>query len=165
MVFRASIEVTNPGLLEAYAELLEAAPEVVNRLVNRTVNRKRDRLLAAFHKEPGPAVHPLHFTSLRQQKALFASKGFGAGLPTRRSHHLVNAWRLIVLYSSNAITSIILENDDPARPFVIGRRQQPFHKITGWYQEEPLIRRAQRELEDEVESDLIRSFYSIDEAR
>lgn len=165
MVFKASVGVTNPGLLEAYAELLEAAPEVVNRLVNRTVNRNRDRLLSRFRKEPGRVVHPIRFTTLLQQRALFASRGFGAGLPTTRSHALVNAWKLPVVYSGTGITSIVLENDNPARPFVIGRRQQLFHKITGWYQEQPLILQTQRMVEDEVETDLIKSFYAIDEAR
>lgn len=166
MLFKGSVEVTNPGLLEAHAQVLEHAPEVANTLINRTANRERDRVLAQFRREPGPAASPVQWESDKQRRAYFASDGFGHGIPYRRRtspNRMVDQWRLIVVYQPGRLTSISLENNDPARRFVTGRDQQKFHLVTGWYQEEPIIARSQRLLTSKVETDLIKSFYAIEE--
>jgi len=49
-VFRSTIEVTDPGLIKAYEQLLTQAPAIVNTMVNATVNRVGDRLLARFRQ-------------------------------------------------------------------------------------------------------------------
>ena len=163
-MFKTTVEITNPGLIAAYADLLDHAPDVVNVRVNATVNRVRDALLAKFRTEPGAVVYPIKWTSDRQRKAFFASNGFGHGIPYTRSHDLVNAWHLVVVYQANRLTQIALSNDNPARQFVTGWRQQQFHAITGWYKDADLLDQADAELTDAIETDLIQSFYAIDEA-
>jgi len=162
-MFRASVEVQDPDLLTAYTQVLEGAPEVANSLINATVNRERDGLLAQLHEEPGPVVYPFTWKSDKQRRAFFATNGFGRGIPTKRTHILVNAWRLVVVYEPNRITSIMIENNDPKRRFVTGQDQQPGHAITGWYQDDSLIADAQKRLTDAVETDLIKSFFAIEE--
>lgn len=164
-MFKASVEITNPYLFVAYADLLDHAPEVVNTRVNATVNRVRDGLLARFRTEPGSVVYPIQWTSDRQRKAFFATNGFGRGIPYSRTHDLVNAWSLAVVYQPNRLTEIALTNDDPSRVFVTGERQQRFHAVTGWYKDSALIDEANAELSDAIETDLIQSFYAIDEAQ
>jgi len=161
-VFRSTVEVTDPGLIKAYEQLLTRAPDIVNTMVNATVNRVGDRLLARFRQEPGGVVYPIQWKSAKQRKAFFASNGFGHGIPYQRTHELVKAWKLVVVYQPNRLTEIALENDDPARKFVTGPDQQPYHKITGWYQEGELIDQATRTLADEVETDLIKGFYIVE---
>ncbi len=163
-MFKSTVEVTNSGLVEAYAQLLEKAPDVTNTLVNRTVNDRRDGLLAAFRKEPDGVSYPIQWKSAKQRKAYFATRGFGHGIPYQRTHALVNAWRLIVVYEANRLTSIAIENDDPKRRYVTGQDQQPFHRITGWYQDQDLIDKTQAQLADEVETDLIKGFYAVEDA-
>jgi hypothetical protein len=163
-MFKTSVEVTDPGLITAYAQLLENAPEVVNTRVNATVNRIRDQLLQRFREEPDAVAYPVQWTSDRQRKAYFATNGFGHGIPYSRSHDLVNAWKLVVVYQANRLTEIALSNDDPARQFVTGWRQQRFHAVTGWYKDADLLDQADAELTDAIETDLIQSFYAIDEA-
>jgi hypothetical protein len=161
-MLKTTVEVTNPGLIAAHAQVLLHAPEVANKLIADVVNQERDRLLVQFRKEPPPAAHPIIWTSERQRRAYFASGGFGGGIPSTRKHALVNAWRLIVVYEPGRITRILLENADPARPYVIGRQQQKMHLVTGWYQEAPLIQRSARLVTGKVETALIRSFYAIE---
>lgn len=168
-MFRADVEVTDPGLIKAYEQLLEQAPDVVNAFVNRTVNRVGDKLLARFQQEPGPVVYSrdgkLAWKSDKQRKAFFATDGFGGGIPYQRRaapNRMVDRWRLIITYEPNRLTSIALQNDDPVHQFVTGQFQQPFHAITGWYQEQVLFDQAQVQLTDEVETDLIKGFYSLE---
>lgn len=162
-MLKTSVEIKNPGLLDAYAQLLEKAPEVTNRLVTDVANKERDRLLTQFRKEPGPAAKPFTWKSGKQQRYVMMKLRKEGNLPYRRKHTLVNAWRLLVVYQPGKITSIMLENNDPARRWVVGKDQAPGHEITGWYQEEPLIERSRRVLASKVETALIRGFYSIEE--
>lgn len=163
-MFKSSVEVTDPGLIVAYEYILQRAPDVVNTRVNITVNRVRDRLLAKFRTEPGAVVYPIQWTSDRQRKAFFASNGFGHGIPYSRNHDLVNAWKLVVVYQPNRLTEIAVSNADLARQFVTGQNQQRFHAVTGWYKDADLLDQADVELTDAIETDLIQSFYAIDEA-
>jgi hypothetical protein len=157
-------------LINAYADQLQRAPEVVNRLVNDAVNETRDQVLAEFRVEPGPVVYSrngkLDWESDRQRRAYFASNGFGRGIPYQRRtapNRLVDRWRVIVVYEANAITSIIVDNPSPIEQFVTGLRQQRFHAITGWYRTEEVMDRADRRLTDSVETAIIRSFYAVEE--
>lgn len=163
-MFNASVKVEDPGLIDAYAELLQKAPDVTNVLVTRTVNQNRDRLLSKLRTEPGPVVYPFTWKSAKQRRAFFATKGFGRGIGAPRTHTLVNAWHLIVVYQPNRLTEIALENNTPHRQYVTGLDQQPGHTITGWYKEDNEIDQARAELADEIEDDLIKSFYSLEDA-
>lgn len=165
-MFSANVQVTDGGLIEAYAEIFEKAPDILNVLVNRTVNREGERVLAQLRQEPGSVVHPLLWDSDKQRKAYFATNGFGQGIPYKRRtapNRMVDKWKLVVIYEPGKITAVSLTNDDPAREFVTGPRQQPFHTIAGWYQEGPIIQRSAAVLTNDVETDLIKGFYAIED--
>lgn len=165
-MFRTSIVVDDTYLIDAYIQLLQDAPEVVNKLVNDAVNSNRDRWMSKFREEPRPAVHPIEWTSKRQQRAFWATNGFGAGIPYQRRsapNRLVDQWRIIVVYQPNRLTELALENNSPIEQFVTGKHQQRFHAITGWYKTDDLIDELDRQMTDDVETALIRSFYAVED--
>lgn len=156
------LKVDDRDLLAAAAELFERAPAVTRRAVDQAANRVGEQTLARLRREPGPVRRPIQWASERQRRAFFASNGFGRGIPTRRTQRLVNAWRLVVIYTPDQLTEVGFENDTPYRPYVTGRRQQPFHRITGWQSEESVFLDAAIAMTDAVETALIRSFYSVE---
>jgi hypothetical protein len=164
-MFRVTVEVTEPHLIDAYVAQLEQAPDVVNKLVNEAVNADGDKLLDALRQEPGPVVLPIKWKSDKQRKAYFASKGFGRGIPFHRAtapNRIVDRWKMVVVYEPGALTAVVLENDSPARRYVTGSDQQPFHRITGWHDDDVIIAGGQARMVDSVETALIKGFYAIE---
>lgn len=83
---------------------------------------------------PGPVVHPFAFATARSRRAFFATKGFGRGVPTRRTNAIINAWTIEVTRAGEK-SYIILTNTNPASQYVYGtayQRQVPGHRATGW---------------------------------
>jgi hypothetical protein len=114
---------------------LERAPEFYRNAMKGGRGFAANRALAALRTVPGPPVHPIRWTSLRQQRAYFASKGFGRGIPSKRgSPPAVTAgWRGIFIPTSDG-GILALSNEEPQTDFVQGFRAQGFHKDTGWVQ-------------------------------
>jgi len=100
---------------------------------------------AELGQQPGPTGTPerkIEWTTRRQQNAYFASNGFGAGIPYKRSGGLAAAW-ITKTESTNDWFKFRIYNPLPSARFVYGslalsdvsraaRFQQRFHKITGW---------------------------------
>jgi hypothetical protein len=62
------------------------------------LKRLYDAAVAIRHtmKEPGaPISYPVHWDSVKQRKAFFASDGFGRGIPTKRTDEYIHAWQVI----------------------------------------------------------------------
>lgn len=170
-MYDAELKVTNPQLFSAYADTLQQAPELTRQVIDREVNSVGDDLLVRLRTEPGPVVYAgtgvhgqpvLRWKSAKQRQAFFASNGFGGGIPSSRKHILVQSWKIRVVYGSDEITSIAIENDAPEREFVTGQYQQPYHFDTGWPDETVLLADAGRELADRVETGLLKVMYAID---
>lgn len=161
--FQAEVKVQNPGLIDAYTELLGKAPEVVFELCNRTANRNRNALLKDLGRYPGPVRYPIQWKSEKQRRAFFATKGFGKGIPYKRTYTWGDSWHVLVEYLPDGITQIIARNNNPKRQFVTGAEQQPFHTNTGWQKDQDTLEFWGMVMEDEIETDLIKSFYAVDE--
>lgn len=161
--FEAEVKVGNPQLLEAYIEIFEKAPEVLNVLCDRTVNRNRDHLLADLSRYPGPVVYPIQWKSEKQRRAFFATKGFGKGIPYHRTYGWGKTWHVLVEYLPDGISQIVARNDNPIRQYVTGENQQPFHANTGWQKDDDTFQIWGMIMEDEIETDLIKSYYAIGE--
>jgi len=94
-------------------------------------------LITELSEDAPPVARPIQWTSERQRRAYFATDGFGAGIPYRRTGKLRKAW--IVEIRGNAI---VVENPSEVSKFVYGslaqnrsqalRFQQRFHVNTGW---------------------------------
>ena len=116
-----------------------------------------EEFLAELQEEPGPTgtpgrkiewtTHPQHGNL--QQRAYFASNGFGGGIPTKRTGKLAAAWKIIGKLVGNEWVILVLNPARAAR-FVYGslaisnvaravRFQQKFHAITGWKPAAPIV--------------------------
>ena len=89
-----------------------------------------------FSLKPGPPKYPIQWTSERQRKAFFATRGFGRGIPTRRTGRINEGWRTEVTATADG-GLIEIYNTEPSTPFVWGFPgfegwQQRFHIATGW---------------------------------
>jgi hypothetical protein len=162
-MFSVQIKVTEPHLVEGYAYVLARAPEVLQTLVSRVAERNRPHVLADLRKEAPPVRYKIRWKSEKQRRAFFATDGFGKGIPTKRSGVMLNAWRVLVEYSSDQISSIVAENPVPYRQFVTGEFQQPFHAYTGWWKEQDVFEIWGLIMDEEVETAIIKSFYAIEE--
>jgi len=82
-----------------------------------------------------PGDYPLEWTSAKQayyvKNFVLKHDADGHIIPYTRTHALVKAWHVIANYSQG-LTNVRVFNDSPAAQYVYGRRQQRFHRITGW---------------------------------
>jgi hypothetical protein len=94
-----------------------------------------NRALRALRTVPGPPIHPIRWTSERQRRAFFASKGFGRGIPARRGSppDVTAGWRGEFIPTQDG-GILALVNDSEHVDFVQGFRAQGFHRDTGWVQ-------------------------------
>lgn len=103
--------------------------------------------------EPPAPNYPLAWRSEKQRRAYFASKGFGRGIPTKRTGRIRKAWRVLYIpVKQGGGGTIQITNSEPAAQFVYGRveagntYQQPFHIETGY----PSARDTVREIYGEA---------------
>lgn len=169
-MFDVEIKVTNPNLLDAYAYVVEQVPDIIYQTITQDVSTAEPEIMSQLRTEPGPVVYAgigaqgqpvLRWKSEKQRKAFFATNGFGHGIPYKRTHEFVRSWRMRIDYS-NPIIGISIGNDTPARQFITGQYQQPFHQDTGWPLEEEAFAKAQEVLDDRLETALIRVLYVMD---
>lgn len=150
--------ILDADVLDAVKTGLQNAPKTMATLVNRsllpTISR---RALEVLQTPPGKVVYPIAWTSERQRRAFFATDGFGAGIPYRRTGALPAAWRVTFTPISDDGGAIMAENASPYAPFVIGNWQQRFHRNTGWYVSDDKI----VELSEYANDALIDGWYSV----
>jgi hypothetical protein len=80
---------------------------------------------------PGQPSYPLDWQSGIQMLMFFITRGFGKGIPYRRTDELVNSWVTRGRYTEGKVR-ISVYNDDPKATWVVGENQQDFHTKTGW---------------------------------
>lgn len=112
-------------------ERAQKMPGLLNTVSKRRVRSLRTRMKARFRIEPGPVKYPIKWKTRKQQRAFFATNGFGQGIPTRRTGAYSEAFD-VVLDSTDSGGILRVTNDNPAAQFIGGIHQQPFHAITGW---------------------------------
>jgi len=153
--------------LVAYAESLQ---ETSNALLEDAVNDVRPYFLSEIQSQPPkrnyPSDYPINWTSDDQRKAYFATNGFRAGIPYRRTGRLAKAWRMVFSVQAGE-GRVLVENTSRAARFVYGSLakneqaarafQQRYHRTTGWqfaketvdFWLEAVIENWQRALDDQ----------------
>ena len=135
-MFRYDIAVDAP-ILDAYDALAQTAPRTLRAFLGGTMTNHLERQVQTrLAIEPRPVVYPIEWTSERQRRAFFATDGFGHGIPYKRTGGLKESWT-VEFDTANLI--IAIGNKSPAAQFVVGERQQQFHKTTGWLDAQPVI--------------------------
>lgn len=112
-------------------ESLKAVPKEFQQKITRETTAMVNDAVEVFEQYPGPVKKPIRWTSKKQRRAYFATKGFGKGIPYRRTGGLANDWR-VVRTGNQYESTLTFSNANPYLPYVIGRWQQGFHKNTGW---------------------------------
>lgn len=138
--FVAESTVTLDPALEAF---LEQGNEIVAQVGEDVTELITPLVLDELRFTPRKRVYPDEYpwTSDTQRKAYFATNGFGAGIPYKRSGGLSRAWK-VEGRTDNGVFTLTLSNSAPGARFVVGslaqsraeaaRFQQRFHALTGW---------------------------------
>jgi hypothetical protein len=85
----------------------------------------------------------------RQKAEFFRTDGFGHGIPYRRTHQLVKAWHVMGDYRGG-FGGILVYNDWDKTIYVVGRRQQKFHRKTGWPEQMSELQRISLEANERL---------------
>ncbi len=136
--------------LDAIADGIRKAPSLMQTAIKRQLPKIRRSALDKLHTQPPPVKKPVESTSERQRRAYFATNGFGRGIPYRRTGKLVKAWEVDINFMGDG-GELTIENTAPSATYVIGERQQIFHKNTGWYQADDILLDEMIEVQDIIE--------------
>lgn len=75
---------------QSLTRLGDALPRIVNADIEAVMNEARDEMAT----EGDPIEYPVHWDSEKQRRAYFATNGFGAGIPYKRTGNYENGWRV-----------------------------------------------------------------------
>lgn len=157
-------KVYDNGLIDAYADLCQHAPDFVNGAVSGAVNDIEPAMMSDFRQEPGVVKRPIRWTSERQRRFVMAQIRAGKfSSPYVRMHAISQAWRSQVVYSAGEMTSIEVWNANEITTFVEGLHQQQWHKDTGWFYAPDKFEKWGGILTDVSETALIKAFYAVEE--
>lgn len=154
-MIRATVRV-DTDIFDALVQAAENAPKAVEKFVRGSVAFElSDRLFQRF-PTPGKPKYPLRWASDRQRRAYFATDGFGAGIPYRRTDNIIDQTEVVYRKTGGGGQLEVVNHASYAQ-YVIGDQQQPFHRDTGW----PLLSDLATDLTDDAADLLIEGWYSI----
>ena len=149
-------------VIEATRALVAKSPRAVDALVNRSIrNDVTNRVVSRLSVTPGPVKYPIRWKTERQRKTFFATRGFGRGIPTRRTGAVQSGWELEWSITSGS-GSAVVANPVSYAQFVYTPDQQPFHENTGWLDTEAIDTIILEESERATEM-LIDGWFSIED--
>jgi hypothetical protein len=102
--------------------------------------------LRKLTREPGSPRYPLRWQSARQRRAFFATRGFGRGIPYRRTGKLLAGWGVVIEKTKEG-ANVVLRNESEVARYVQYDRVQNFHLDTGWVQVEDVANDFYRDVE------------------
>lgn len=147
-MFRATSEWDRRGLDDLQA-FLTNFPKETELLIKKIVVPYISKQLAITVRKAAPPSpwsldNPVPWTSERQHRKYWFSKGFGMGIPTKRTNQYINAWQVRGQYRHKPFRAeVVVRNVDKRKnyppQFIAGPYQQRFHRITGWLPYEPTI--------------------------
>lgn len=141
-------------LQEAAKSIPDAVGSYARRELRPFVSQWVDRTL---RREPGPVKYPLAWESDQQKGYYFAViaqyDAQGNVIPYQRTHQYVSSWHVQADYT-NGLSSITVENLASYAQYVGGRRQQRFHRNTGWPNAADELQLISVELDERIEAGL-----------
>lgn len=125
---------TDTSALDALQDVLSKQQAILKRVTELANREFAVTVLPKVQREAKPVRLPIAWTSERQRRAYFATRGFGKGIPYRRTGKLLRSWQFVDLQNG-----IEVRNNAPYAAFVYGRLgvragawKQQFHTNTGW---------------------------------
>ena len=155
-MFRMDFSFDINALIDAERNLVNS-PKLLQRAMKRRQPRLKKLALSIVAVEPGKPQYPIRWKSRKQQRAYFATDGFGHGIPYQRTGDLVAAWDAKFVFDADG-GSFVIENTSPIATYVIGDNQQPFHADTGWIDSQEVI---DNEVVPLILNDIEETFYSV----
>lgn len=155
-MIRASFDFDIDVLINAERKLVNS-PKLLARAMKRRQPRLRQLALSIVAVEPGPVHYPIRWKSRKQQRAYFATDGFGQGIPYRRTGGLVQAWDAKFVLDAEG-GAFVIENTSPIADYVIGGDQMPYHADTGWIRADQVI---DNEVVPLILNDIEQTFYAV----
>jgi hypothetical protein len=125
------------GIIQGVRQTIKQAPTLMEKRFKAVSDEVQAGVISELKAlEPGPAKHPIQWTSEKQRRYVMRKLRKRGQIPYRRSGALVNAWRSR-RYTTKAGGFITVTNDSSIYPFVMGDPdradwQQQFHINTGW---------------------------------
>jgi hypothetical protein len=151
---KANLKQTQNGI-----KFLKNIDRAVAKVSDIIIEEDGDKLIKELSKAPPPRQYPEDYpirdnpgwTSPAQEKAFWASDGFGKGIPTERTNAMVDSWELFGETGANNKYSLIIRNTQDYAKFLVGslaqqlsrakRFQQKFHAWTGWELAQPKVQK------------------------
>lgn len=150
--------ITDTDVLDALQTALHKAPDITRYTVNKVaLPRIRDKARELLRPTIPPVRYPIAWESARQRRYVMAKLRRENNLPYQRTGKLLSAWE-ITSTPIDAGLDVSFSNPVPYAKYVIGDRQQRFHKNTGWYQ----VDDQTIALSEFAINELIEAWYSID---
>lgn len=101
-----------------------------------------------------PDDYPIEWTSEKQRRYVMAfvleRDANGNIIPYERTHEYVHGWHVQGNYA-HGLTAIEVFHDSDVADFIGGRRQQRFHRITGWANAPDTLQVLSIDLNDRIE--------------
>jgi hypothetical protein len=150
MAIRARLETDLTWLHDSMAAMNEM-PKMIEIAGGEAFHDIHDPFLADLQYQPGPIKEGTwrKTATKKQKQAYFASNGFEAGIPFKRTGKLAAAW-IIKEVIVDGVWKVLVSNPSKAARYVYGslalsnpkkaaRFQQNFHAITGWNLAAPTV--------------------------
>lgn len=123
--------------IKQLTDAMERTPKLLRTALKRQAGKFKSRVLARLRVEPGAVKRPIDWTTQKQMNAFFATDGFGRGIGAPRTHALSQGWKVDIDFGLDMEISVYNKHD--YAQFVVGDRQQQFHKNTGWQPARPIM--------------------------
>ena len=156
--FSAITVTIDPDIQEAVINDLKTAPRKFRRLYRARIVAIQDRTLRRLQTPAPPVKYPIQWKTAKQRRAYFATKGFGKGIPTRRTGALQKGWKAIIegdireglftVYNDAVTRDYFTGAIVYYEQFVTGVNQQPFHRATGYTPSQDILLDAMVEAEE-----------------
>lgn len=144
------------ALLEALRDAHQTVPEAVDRFAKRELRPFASQFVdRTLRREPGPVKYPIQWTSPKQRRYYFAVLAVydpitHAIVPYQRTGRYIRGWHVRGDYA-NGLTSIRVYNEESRAQFIGGRRQQRFHRNTGWPNAADVLQALSLDLNERIE--------------
>ena len=158
-------------IAEVLIEDLQTAPRKFRKLYRTRINALANATLRKL-KAPAPKVrYPIQWKSEKQRRAFFATNGFGAGIPTRRTNKLQDGWQIVeesdfteglfTIFNSATTRDYFTGAIVYYEQYVTGTAQQPFHRNTGWNRSQDILADALVDAQDVI----IETWWEVNNAK
>lgn len=153
-----AIVTTPDDVLGAIADTAQKSPKLMRTAFTRNVRRLASRYLKRLKYKPPKWHGKRRWKSERQQRAYYATDGFGAGIPyVRRTPGVTDKWEVVFESGGPYSGAFAFENNDPVARWTQGDDAQPMHLDSGYTQLSTVVSEARPEIEEVA----IQTWYTV----